>query len=96
VEQSKKEAVRKTEGIVLWTDRSRNEDELVGRAVEWNEDRWKKRRVCVCRQMEAFGDEMYAISEVLNFMEQMYREKEVLAITVFTDLLVAQERIQSD
>jgi hypothetical protein len=46
--------------------------------------------------MEAFGDEMHAISEVLNFMEQMYREKAVLAITVFTDLLVALERIQSN
>jgi len=45
-EQALKEAKLEREGLVLWTDGSRKEDERVGCAVVWKEGGfWKKRGV---------------------------------------------------
>jgi len=45
-EQALEEAKAEREGLVLWTDGSRKEDEWVGCAVVWEEEgRWNKRRV---------------------------------------------------
>jgi len=39
------EAKMERDGLVLWTDGARKEDEWVGCAVVWEEDgRWNKRR----------------------------------------------------
>jgi hypothetical protein len=44
--QALKEAKRKREGLVFWTDGSRRDDEWVGCAVVWEKERrWEKRRV---------------------------------------------------
>jgi len=44
-EQALEEAKLEREGLVLWTDGSRKEDEWVGCAVVWKQDgRWKMRR----------------------------------------------------
>jgi len=61
-EQALEEAKREREGLVLWTDGSRKEDEWVGCAVVWKEERWNKRRVHLGRQKEAFDAEMYAVT----------------------------------
>jgi len=58
-EQGLEETQSEREGLVLWTDRAREDDECVGRAVVWKEgDVWKKRRVNLDRQKEAFDAEM--------------------------------------
>ena len=45
-EQALEEARKERDGLVLWTDRLRKEDEWVGCSVVWEEEgRWKKRRV---------------------------------------------------
>jgi len=85
------------EGLVFWTDGSRKEDEWVGCAVVWEEDgRWKKRRVHLGRQKEAFDAEMYAMSEAMKIADEMAEEKEVTRVTVFTDSQATLRRIQSD
>jgi hypothetical protein len=61
-EKALKKAVKEREGLVLWTDGARKEDEWVGCAVVWKEEGWKKRRVHRGRQKEAFDVEMYAMS----------------------------------
>jgi len=38
-------ASEEREGLVLWIDESRKEDEWVGCAVVWKEEWWNKRRV---------------------------------------------------
>jgi len=50
-EQALKEAKLAREGLVLWTDGSKKEDEWVGCAVVWEEEgRWNKRRTHLGRQ----------------------------------------------
>jgi len=45
-EQALKDAKLEREGLVLWTDGSRKEDEWVRCAVVWGQKgRWKQRRV---------------------------------------------------
>jgi len=96
-EQALEEAKLEREGLVLWTDGSRKEDEWVGCAVVWEEQgRWKKRRVHLGRQKEAFDAEMYAMSEAMKIADEMAEEKEVVRVTVFTDSQATLGRIQSD
>jgi hypothetical protein len=45
-EEAKEEAVRGRDGVVLWTDESKKDDEWTGCAVVWEEkEKWEKRRV---------------------------------------------------
>jgi hypothetical protein len=44
-EQALGEVRKEREGLVLWADESRKEDEWTGCAVVWKEGRWNKRRV---------------------------------------------------
>jgi len=75
-EQALKEAKLEREGLVLWTDGSRKEDEWVGCAVVWKgEGRWKKRRVHLGRQKEAFDAEIYAMSEVVKIVDERKKKK---------------------
>jgi len=57
---------------------------------------WKKRRVHLGRQKEAFDAEMYAMSEAMKIADEMAEEKEVTRVTVFTDSQVTLKQIQSD
>jgi len=92
-----KEAKLEREGLVFWTDGSRKEDEWVGCAVVWEEEgRWKKRRVHLGRQKEAFDAEMYAMSEAMRIADVMAEEKEVVRVMVFTDSQATLRRIQLD
>jgi len=96
-EQAMEEAKREREGLVLWTDGSRKEDEWVGCAVVWEEEgRWKKRRVHLGQQKEAFDAEMYAMSKAMKVADEMAEGKEVTRVTVFTDSQATLKRIQSD
>jgi len=85
-EQALKEAKLEREGLVLWTDGARKEDEWVGCAVVWEEGgRWNKRRTHLGRQKEAFDAEMYAMSEAMKVADEMAERKEVTRVTVFKD-----------
>ena len=84
-EQALEEAKRERDGLVLWTDGSRKEDEWVGCAVVWKEERWNKRRIHLGRQKEAFDAEMYAMSEAVKIVDEISRNREVRRVTVFTD-----------
>jgi len=95
-EQALEEARKERDGLVLWTDGSKKEDEWVGCAVVWKEERWNKRRVHLGRQKEAFDAEMYAMSEAVKIADNICREKEVRRVTVFTDSQATLRRIQSD
>jgi len=95
-EQALKEAKEKREGLVLWTDGSRKEDEWVGCAVVWKEERWNKRRVHLGRQKEAFDAEMYAMSEAVKIADEIGEEKEARRVTILTDSKATLRRIQSD
>jgi len=95
-EQALEEAKREREGLVLWTDGSRKEDEWVGCAVAWKEERWSKRRVHLGRQKEAFDAEMYAMSEAVKIADEICGRKEVRRVTIFTDSQATLRRIQSD
>jgi len=91
------EAKVEREGLVLWTDGSRKEDEWVGCAVVWEEEgMWKKRRVHLGRQKEAFDAEMYAMFEATQVADEMAERKEVTRVTVFMDSQATLRRIQSD
>jgi len=96
-EQALEEARLEREGLVLWTDGSRKEGEWVGCAVVCEEEgRWKKRRVYLGRQKEAFDAEMYAMSEAMKIVDEMAGKKEVTRVMVFTDSQATLRRIQSD
>jgi len=96
-EQALEEAKREREGLVLWTDGSRKEDEWTGCAAVWKEEgRWNKRRVHLGRQKEAFDAEMYAMSEAVKIADEISRNKEVRRVTVFMDSQATLRRIQSD
>jgi len=95
-EQALEEARREREGLVLWTDGSRKEDEWVGCAVVWKEERWNKRRVHLGRQKEAFDAEMYTMSEAVKIADEICGKKEVRRVTIFTDSQATLRRIQSD
>jgi ribonuclease HI len=96
-EQALEEAKKERDGLVLWTDGSRKEDEWVGCAVVWEEDkRWNKRRVHLGRQKEAFDTEMYAMSEAVKIADGICGKKEVRRVTIFTDSQATLRRIQSD
>jgi len=84
-EQALEEARKEREGLVLWTDGSRKEDEWVGCAVVWKEERWNKRRVHLGRQKEVFDAEMYAMSEAVKIVDEICRMKEVRRVTIFTN-----------
>jgi len=86
-EQALKEAKLERDGLVLWTDGARKEDEWVGCAVVWKEGGFleKKRRVHLGRQKEAFDAEMYAMSEAMKIADEISSEREVKRVTVFTD-----------
>jgi len=91
------EAKLERDGLVLWTDGSRKEDEWVGCAVVWEEDgRWKKRRVHLGRQKEAFDAEMYVMLEAMKIADEMAEEKEITRVMVFTDSQATLRRIQLD
>jgi len=95
-EQVLEEARKERDGLVLWTDGSRKEDEWVGCTVIWKEERWNKRRMHLGRQKEAFDAEMYAMSEAVKIADEICQEKEVRKVTVFTDSQATLQRIQSD
>jgi len=96
-EQALKEAKLEREGLVLWTDGSRKEDDWVGCAVVWEEDgTWNKRRIHLGRQKEAFDAEMYAMSETMKVVDEMAERKEVTRVPVFTDSQATLRPIQSD
>jgi len=95
-EQALEAARKERDGLVLWTDGSRKEDEWVGCAVVWKEERWNKRRVHLGRQKEAFDAEMYAMSEAVKIANEICRRKEVRRVTIFTDSQATLRRIQSD
>jgi hypothetical protein len=85
-EQALKEAKLERDGLVLWTDRLRKEEEWVGCTVVWEEEgRWKKKRVHLGRQKEAFDAEIYVMSEAMKIADEMAERKEVTRVTVFTD-----------
>jgi len=95
--QALSEAKLERDGLVFWTDGSRKEDEWVGCAVVWEEGgRWRKRRVHLGRQKEAFDAEMYAMSEAMKIADEMAEEKEVTRVAVVTDSLATIKRIHSD
>jgi len=95
--QAMKEAKLERDRLVFWTDGSRKEDEWVGCAAVWEEEgRWKKRRVHLGRQKEAFDAEMYATSEAMRIADEMAGKKKVTRVTVFTDSQATLRRIQSD
>jgi len=60
-EKALEEAVKEREGLVLWTDGARKEDEWVGCSVVWKEGGWNKKRVHFGQRKEAFDAEMYAM-----------------------------------
>jgi len=96
-EQAMEEAKLEWEGLVLWTDGSGKEDEWVGCAVVWEEEgRWKKRRVHLGRQKEAFDAEMYAMSEAMKIADEISSEREVERVMVFMDSEATLRQIQSD
>jgi len=96
-EQALKEAKWEREGLVLWTDGSKKEDEWVGCAVVWKEgDVWKKRRVHLGRQKEAFDVEMYAMSEAMKIADEKAEKEKFTRVTVFMDSQATSRRIQSD
>jgi ribonuclease HI len=96
-EQALGEAKEERDGLVLWTDGSRKEDEWVGCAVVWEEGRrWSKRRVHLGRQKEAFDAEMYAMSEAVKIADEICGRKEVRRVTIFTDSQATLQRIQLD
>jgi len=70
-EQATKEAEQERSGLVFWTDGLRRENECVGCAVIWKDDKWRKRRVHLGQQKEAFDAEMYAISEAEKIADEM-------------------------
>jgi len=72
---AKAEAELDREGLVLWTDGSRKEDEWVGCAVMWKEERWEKRREHLSRQKEAFDAEIHAISEAVRIAQEKCTKK---------------------
>jgi len=75
-EQALKEAKLERDGLVLWTDGSRKEDEWVRCAVVWEEEgRWKKRRVHLGWQKEAFDEEIYVMSEAMKVADEMAGKK---------------------
>jgi len=96
-EQAMEEAKVEREGLVLWTDGSRKEDEWVGCAVVWEEGgRWNKRRTHLGRQKEAFDAEMYAMSEAMKIADEKAEKEKFTRVTVFTDSQATLRRIQSD
>jgi len=96
-EHALEEAKLEREGLVLWTDGSRKEDEWVGYAVVWKERNfWKKRRVHAGRQKEVFDAERYAMSEAMKIADEMAVENEVRRVTVFTDSQATLRQTQSD
>jgi len=91
------EAKKEREGLVLWPDGARKEDEWVGCTVVWEEGRrWNKRRVHLGRQKETFEAEMYAMSEAVKIAEEINEEKAVRTVVVCTDSQATIRRIQSD
>ena len=96
-EQALEEAKLEMDGLVLWTDGSRKEDEWVGCAVVWEEEgRWKKRRVHLGRQKEVLDAEMNAMLEAIQIADEMAETEEVTRVTVFTDSQATLRLIQSD
>jgi len=96
-EQALKEAKLERDGLVLWTDGSRKEDEWVGCAVVWKEEgRWNKMRTHLCRQKEAFDAEMYAMSEAMKIADEKAEKEKFTRVTVFTDSQATLRRIQLD
>jgi hypothetical protein len=92
-EQALEEARKEREGLVLWTDESRKEDEWTGCAVVWKEGRWNKRRVHFGRQKEALDAEMYVMSEAVKIADEISRNKEVRRVTIFMDSQATLRRI---
>jgi ribonuclease HI len=96
-EEAKREARKERDGLDVWTDGSRKEDEWVGCAVVWKKDgRWEKRRVHLGRQKEAFDAELYAVSQAKKIGEEISEKEEVRRVMVFTDTQVTLQRIQLD
>jgi len=95
-EEAIAEAEKGRDGLVLWTDGSKKEDEWVGCAVVWKKEKWEKRRVHLGRQKEAFDAEMYAMSEALKIANDICNKEEVRRVSVFTDSQATLRRIQSD
>jgi len=85
-EEAKREAVMEREGLVLWTDGVRKEDEWTGCAVVWKEkERWEKRRIHLGRQKEAFDAEMCAMSEAVKIANEIADKEGAMRVTIFTD-----------
>jgi len=95
-EEAKREAVMEREGLVLWTDGARKEDEWTGCAVVWKREKWEKRRIHLGRQKEAFDAEMYAMSEAVKIANEIAEKEGAMRVTIFTDSQATLRRIQSD
>lgn len=95
-EQAKEQDNNATEGLVLWTDRSRKENEWVECAVAWKVEKWQKRRVHISQQKEVFDVEMYAIWDKMRIMEEICGTQEVTAVTIFADAQTYLKWIQLD
>jgi ribonuclease HI len=96
-EQALEEAKRRRDGLVLWTDGSRREDEWVRCAVGWEkEKRWEKRRVHLGRQKEAFNAEVYAVSEAVKIADEICKKEGARRVMIFMDSQSTLQRIQSD
>jgi len=93
-EQALGEPKNDIEGLVLWTDGLRKKDEWAGCAVVWREERWKKRRVYLGRQKEAFDAEMYAMSEAVKIADEICRKQGARRVMIFTNSQVILRRIQ--
>jgi len=57
---------------------------------------WKKRRVHLGRQEEAFDAEMYAMLEAMKIADEIAETKKVRRVMVFMDSQATLRRIQSD
>jgi ribonuclease HI len=95
-EEALEEAKREMEGVVLWMDGSRKEDEWVGCVVVWTEEMRSERWVQLGRQKEGYDAGMYAMSKAVKSVDKICREKELRRVMVFTDTQANLQRIHSD
>jgi hypothetical protein len=95
--QALKDVMEERDGLVFWTDGLRKENEWVGCTVEWKEDKmWKKRRVHLGQEKEAFNVEMYAMSKTIKIVYEISNEQKVERVMVFMDSQVTLKLIQLD
>lgn len=66
-DQAKAKERKTREGLILWTDQSRREDEQVGCAVVWERNGgWEQSWIHLSQRKKAFDTEVYALSEAIH------------------------------